>query len=498
MKVYSFGVDDPLAKLSQHDQAAYLRCYLSDLRAKWVLEELRYFDRDYLDEHSAYYASVAAQYPNVCSRLHFFDGGFSEKLLNEALAGDRTASSTVERAYLGFSVVRPLPHAPCGRTVVKWYPDEKERYGGNPRITTPSRDYFSHVAGLTLGVRGLAWQQQDGAVALCATTALWSMLHSSAFDDHHAIPTTSTVTRFAYGSLRDGVHVFPAVDGLENPQIVEAIARARLTPLLLEGDAQDGFSKELFSATVATLIRSGYPVLLSGVLDDRGGHLVCVTGFRETGASPPHQDAGVDVFYVHDDNLGPNVREEIELDELQQVKLRPVAPPRRYPGAPLRDPAADYPAFRPEQLIAGVHEGLHMRPHDLDKIGQRIVQTLEQRVDDGTKLNATVRFSKVATYAGEILPEALTGNGLREVRYKLAETLPPMSLHIGVVRVGAAGRLVADVLIDASDVARLDRADSSMWWRGFGTIVYLEAYEAAFQALATELSMGVVVTDAAV
>lgn len=498
MKIHRFGSEDPLAELSQHPQVAYLRCYLSDLHASWILEETRYFDRDYLEEHAAYYAGLAAQYSSVCRRLHFFSEGFSTDALERALGGEDDAHRTLQGSYLGFSVIRPLGHAPLGRTVVQWYPDRPQDYGGNPRIDTPSREYVTHVAGVQFRVRGLAWQQQDGAVAVCATTALWSMLHSSAFDDHHAIPTTSDVTRFAYRSLREGAHVFPATDGLDNRQIQDSIARAHLTPMLVQGDANDGFSREIFCTTVATLLRSGYPVLLSGVLEDRGGHLTCVTGFRTSGSGSPNQDAAAEVFYVHDDNLGSNVREAIEFDEFEQVRLRPKAPPRRYEGEPLFDPAKDYPAFRPQQLIVGVHQGLHMPPLQLKQIGDALVAAIQDGVED--QLTATLRFAKSASYAREFLRDALAGDaaGLRAVRRRLAEDVPPMGLHLGIVRIGSqTNPLVADVLIDATDLAHLDASDSAQWWRAFGTVVYAKAYESRLKLLADELPLGFLVSDAA-
>lgn len=500
MKTFKFGSHDPLAKLSPHPQADYLRCYLSDLHAGWVIEETRYFDRDYLQEHSAYYGSLAAQPPNVCRRLHFFDKEFKSEVLDRALEGSAQAQSELQSSYLGFSVIRPLGHAPFGRTVVSWYPDQREKYGGNPRIDAPSRKYVAHLAGVPLTVRGLAWQQQDGAVALCATTALWTMLHSSAFDDHHAIPTTTDVTRFAYRSLREGAHVFPAMDGLDNRQILEAIARAHLTPVLVDGDAIEGFSSEFFSTTVATLLRSGYPVLLSGTLEDRGGHLTCVTGFRASGTGRPNQDATVRIFYVHDDNLGSNVRQVVESDELQRVVLRPEAPEKRYAGEPLHDPAKDYPAFRPQQLIVGVHDGLHMPPSHLNRIGDQIVKTVQSLVEDGAQLTATVRFAKLSTYSSEIISDALKREpkGLRLVRQKLADDLQPIGLHLGVVRIGtSANELVADVLIDASDLGHFEHHDSSAWWRAFGTVIYAKPYEPILRSMADALSLGVVISDGA-
>jgi hypothetical protein len=84
------------------------------------------------------------------------------------------------------------------------------------------------------------------------------------------------------------------------------------------------------------------------------------------------------------------------------------------------------------------------------------------------------------------------------VRRRLADDLPPLGLHIGVVRIGTrTGQLVADVLIDASDLGHLDSPDSSTWWRAFGTIVYVKAYEPMLNALAEELPLGIVVSDAA-
>lgn len=73
-----------------------------------------------------------------------------------------------------------------------------------------------------------------------------------------------------------------------------------------------------------------------------------------------------------------------------------------------------------------------------------------------------------------------------------------MGLHIGVVRIGTStNQLVADVLVDASDLAHFDSPDSTSWWRAFGTILYAKAYEPMLMSLADEVSLGVVVSDAA-
>ena len=187
-----FGDSDPLAGLETQAplQVRYLRGYLADLNAQVVLEEPDYFDRDYLAEYSAFYAKSTMPYGNRCRRLHFFSTSeLNRRRLRAAAGSDGRSRWLMRKHYLGFIVVRPLGASPLGRTVLRWYPDDGQ--DRPPRIVEPSRNYLTHVAGVELKVRGLAWQQQDAGVGACATVALWSALHSSAFDDHHAVPVAA-------------------------------------------------------------------------------------------------------------------------------------------------------------------------------------------------------------------------------------------------------------------------------------------------------------------
>lgn len=182
-------------------QVEYLRCYLSDLGAESVIEEPHYFDRDYLAEFAAFYSTSSKGYLNVCRRLHLFGLPLPElrRQFSAALGGDAGARELLNQSYLGFMVLRPLPVTPFGRTVLKLYPDRQPTL---PRATQPARTYRANLLGLSLEVRGLAWQQQDRGVGACATVALWTMFHSSALDEHHAVPTT--VETFAPGAFRGG------------------------------------------------------------------------------------------------------------------------------------------------------------------------------------------------------------------------------------------------------------------------------------------------------
>jgi hypothetical protein len=262
------GAGDPLVALEREvdsRQVKYLRCYLHDLGARSVVIEPSYFDRDYLSEFEAFYATSSAGYPNICRRAHYFSARVTRAVLAEAV-GDlaRTgargkARELVEGSYLGHVILRPIPGAPVGRTVLKVYSDAEGLAAGTPRVMEPAREYESHLAGLTLKVSGLAWQQQDSAVGSCATVALWSMLHSSAFDDHHAIPTTAAITSMAHWSAPTGKRIFPD-SGLHLAQILEVLKGHGLAPVMIAGDeAGEEFSRQRFCTLVASFLRSAIP-----------------------------------------------------------------------------------------------------------------------------------------------------------------------------------------------------------------------------------------------
>lgn len=254
---------DPLFERRTLKQAQYLLWYLSDLGAKGVLVEPQYFDRDYLSEFTGFYAASAAGYPNVCQRVHYFTEPVTRKRLQRAVGGDAGEQQALQTAYLGFVVIRPIRTTPLGRTVLKTYPDTQP---DTPRITNPSRDYECHVAGLTFRVNGLAWQQQDQGVGACATIALWTMLHSQAFDDRHIVPTTAEVTQIAQ---RTGAAILRGLPskGLSLGQLAQAVRDSGFTPQVIPGEAKGFFTKEHFNSSVASFIRSGYPILVLGQLD---------------------------------------------------------------------------------------------------------------------------------------------------------------------------------------------------------------------------------------
>jgi hypothetical protein len=470
---YTFNSEkDPLLELSKRSgQASYLLYYFADLNAQSLLVEPTYFDRDYLAEFSAFYSTSAKGYSNCCRRIHYFATKLDRALFRRALGGSAKAVKRLQESYLGFVVYRPIPAAPLGRTVVRWYPEHSPH---TPRVTYPSRDYQCHIAGLTLSVKGLAWQQQDTGVGACATIALWTMLHSSALDEHHAIPTTADITRYAHRTASLGQRIFPST-GLTLYQLCEAVKEAGLAPVVSQGDLDlgehAGFSKDRFSSIAALLIRSGYPILLAGKLEGVGHHAVCAVGFRE--ASPPIpkagklelQDGTTDYLYIHDDNLGPNVRFRIETvkaglgEEYVQLVASTPKPQHSETLALPKNPTTDYPVFIPTQILAAVHNDLRTSPDDLYKVGLSTSQFFLAAFNklmaskNPIGLSLSVQLLQRHRYIDEELGKMLASNPtlLAKVRLNLYEKMPRLSFHIGLLRIGWGSTPVLDILYDTTD-----------------------------------------------
>jgi hypothetical protein len=454
-------------------QIKYLRCYLHDLGARTVVIEHNYFDRDYLSEFEAFYATSSAGYPNICKRVHYFSASVTRATLAGAVGGEEHARKLVESSYLGHVILRPIPGAPVGRTVLKVYTDHAGMAAGTPRVTQPAREYEAHIAGLTLKVSGLAWQQQDSAVGSCATVALWSMLHSSAFDDHHAIPTTAQITSMAHWSAPTGRRIFPD-SGLQLAQVLEVIKGHGLAPVMITGEKEHGeFSRERFCSLVASFVRSGYPVLVSGWLeeDDREAHTVCIVGFRSPEVPDIADgeyvlaDENIEVMYVHDDNLGPNARFRVDASA-GGISLVPASPEPRRGQWPSENPTKTYHEIVPTELVVAVHPELRTDPLELQRAAVRNAAWLPSALDHESKQQGIAgatgmvvgsRFIRLRHYVEHELASTLRARPpavLSRARLTLWEDVAPMSLHIGLVRVSLATEPMMDILFDTSDSDR--------------------------------------------
>lgn len=458
-------------------QLTYIYQYLLHLQVKAIIVEPRYFDRDYLSEFSAFYSLSAKGYHNYCRRAHFFVDGVTRDIFMDAAGGSQEAIRNMQAAYKGFTVIRPIESAPFGRTVLSWYPDHyKEK---NPRITKPSRHYVCNLSGIKLTVYGLAWQQQDQGVSACATIGLWTMLHSSAFNERYAIPTTVAITQAA-NRLPWGLRTFPSRH-LFLQQVCEAIKGFGLSPYLVEGDQFPNsasmpktFSKEKLCNTIASLVRSGFPCVIGGLVVRPGsttpaGHINVCVGFRSQptlSPSPMYADGDLMAMYIHDDNIGPAVRFTIGHYDSQLMR-RSTSPTHPICLAPDNQPegqnvaATNYGFFIPTFILAAVENDLRT---SAEALIQRAID-LRYRIatlalPDAAKhglpqptLIVGTQYATVADYIGEMLHDRLRAQPkvLAVTRLQLQEEVGPMSLYIGVVRIADSTGALIDVLFDTTD-----------------------------------------------
>jgi hypothetical protein len=307
--------------------------------------------------------------------------------------------------------------------------------------------------------------------------------------------------------------VFPST-GLNIKQLAEAIQGHGLAPMVVEGDLPrvrgmaDGglFGRARLAATLAACIRSGYPALLAvntRIVDGNGkmrlgdGHAVCVTGFREAlpmevpGGQVSEADENVDYFYVHDDNLGPNVRFElksIKVEGVETCALCPSAPPSPNNMSDT-NPTRKYHELVPWAVLIAVHDELRASPDALHKIGMDLAFLASGRmshlVEGGRGFTVSVRFVGVRQYLGDELPRLLAGQGeaMAGVRLQLVEGVPPMSLHLGLVRLGYEGAPFADVLYDTTECVP----------RAFAFVPLHPEAKPFYPVLSTKLDLGVLI-----
>lgn len=347
--------EDRAAPFASHAQVKYLSRYISILGCKTIVIEDPYVDREFLEDFAAYYVRCHEDYGRRCRRLHFFRADFDESALSRGFRESPT-SGLAAREYLGSVIAKPLAVGFIGRTTlapppsgdgirtiipsdaqlstIETPPDEDLRYF--PTL----RPYTAHVGGADLQVESLAFQEQDTAVAACATTAIWSSLHKAGKLFDVRVPSPAQITGSAGFDLQGLNRMMPS-DGLSGGQICRAI---RETGLEVEVVSPAHDRKEWREPTKVTVgneerevelriveqtqlddlrgplyayLRYGVPVVLGLELPvykgqkrpEPAGHAVAVAGFKfSKGATGGFRMSDrMTALYVHDDQTGPFV-----------------------------------------------------------------------------------------------------------------------------------------------------------------------------------------------
>jgi hypothetical protein len=262
----------------------YFEGYFAHLEARTVVVEQEYVDHDYLEDYAAYYVKCFVGYRRWTSRLHFFRNSFGEAEFRSLLAGESgtLVVDQLQRSYLGFVVVKPLPQTIVGRTCLATYPDDNLR-----RHFPITQTYQASLFGIALRVESLAFQEQDSVVAACATSALWSCFQGTGKLFQHSIPSPVEITKAAavaipHSELPQNARALPN-SGLTTAQMAQAVKSVGLEPYIV-----GAVNRHVLNGTVYAYLRSKIPTILGISLQDwvgercvneMGKHAVAVTGF---------------------------------------------------------------------------------------------------------------------------------------------------------------------------------------------------------------------------
>ncbi|MEY0303316.1 hypothetical protein AB7W11_15495 [Providencia manganoxydans] len=284
-------------------QIDYIYRYLKDIKCKSVLLEPVYIDKDYLEDYKQYYVKGFNNKGYKTSRLHFFSSELSHKEIDNYLEqGVKTTDSDLlQRYYLGFMVIKPLPKTFIGKTCLLPYRSLME----SKDKECITREYHVDLFGIPLHVQSIAFQEQDMVVAAHSTTAIWSAFHALNYCEIRSIPSCSEITINAINHIDNSHNRFPNTS-LTTKQMLRTIDVEKIKHHLFKVDQ---LNSDVFHEIVKTHIDSKIPLLLRGTIygitekkeyTRKNDYTITILGYKERTKSK--------AIYIHDDRLGPFVR----------------------------------------------------------------------------------------------------------------------------------------------------------------------------------------------
>ena len=272
--------------------------HLRVLNAKSYILEDPYIDRDYSSDYLYFYARTFRTHERYCKRVHFFSDDISP-LLNRPLSTDRLLKigDFSRTAYCGFCVVRPLPGASIGRTVLR----ARVRDGFDMEATVTCRAAFDvNLLGIDLQVTGTSFLEQDARVGACAQVAIWAGMRHMHARYNYNWTSVADITRFATPTTsHEAVSIPAGSDFLTSERMIRGISEAGYQPLC--------FRRPGIDRAILPYVESGIPVILGLTVGDTIGHAVTVIGRVFAKQKNPTNNAidYVPAYIVHDDQGGP-------------------------------------------------------------------------------------------------------------------------------------------------------------------------------------------------
>ena len=275
--------------------AKYLFTYLEDLGTKTALVEEEYIDKGFLIDYSKFYARSFKAPERFTSRLHFFFITFDfEDLKKTLINNDESFIKKLQKAYLGFVVVKPIrKELSIGRTILKTY---SNKVGKCFYFLTPRHNISLY--GIPLSISALPFQTQDRGVAACATASLW--MSSYALFELFGTPLYSLAQITEIASKYPGEwRIFP-LEGLSLLQMINSIRSMGLDAEIIKITPE---TEKITSDVIKAYIKAKLPIIACIMLRKGNSfdyHAVVISGYY----CDPSQNI-IKEIYIHDDQIGP-------------------------------------------------------------------------------------------------------------------------------------------------------------------------------------------------
>ena len=177
-----------------------------------VLVERRYIDADWRSQLARFYNGTLRRFPSVCHRMHFF---------TTPVPADLTGLDALQPHYRGYTVLRPFPIAPVGRTMIQ-PPAELD-----DAVRCEYTDEID-VFGYQLRITAMPFISQDTQLLRCAHAAMWMVLRHAT--GRHGLP--QALPHAIFDAALGGVMVGRTLpnDGLSAEQLMGALENLGLSP----------------------------------------------------------------------------------------------------------------------------------------------------------------------------------------------------------------------------------------------------------------------------
>jgi hypothetical protein len=293
LPIFTFDATDRWDELNilaqpEMDSGGKQRLFLAlGEKAKTVVFERHYIDKDYRDTFSNFHAKRFSTPDSRCLRLHFFSKAVTREDIKRA--------ENIQADYLGYAIIRPTRPNCLGRTLLK--PESRSGVSGSMRLC----DETITLQGVELKIRGFPFISQDADVTVCAQSALWMLMRYYS----NRYPLYPETFPYQLAKLTEDYSLgrwYPS-SGLYLWQMSEALRRLNFSPVTY---ARDNFPND-FDHLLYTYIESGIPVL---VATER--HVVVAFGHKSNYDQPNPLPNGISfssqfnhALLVNDDNRIP-------------------------------------------------------------------------------------------------------------------------------------------------------------------------------------------------